>query len=232
MSPSTGIAAGHLDEDRQRQATELDGDVLLIRHGQTRCTIEGRFCGAHECELTEVGRQMARRLGQHPALDGVETVLSSPARRAFQTAEAIAERLGVPVAMDERLRELPFGQWERRLPSAVSVDLHRRWERDPALFAPPGGETGLEVMARAVAAVRDAALSAPRVAVVTHKAPVRLVLSFFLGLPPSRYREIGTITVGSLSWLRLNGDRRVLKALGDVGHLPEPWRADPDRAGS
>ena len=231
MTSATGVAAG-LDEDRRRRPTELASDVLLIRHGQTNCTIEGRFCGVHEGDLTEVGRQMARRLGRHPALDGVGTVLSSPARRAFQTAEAIAGRLGVAVAVDERLRELSFGQWEDRLPSEVPADLHRRWECDPALFCPPGGETGLEVMARAVAAVRDAALSAPRVAVVTHKAPVRLVLAFFLGLRPSRYREIGPITVGSLSWLRLNGDRLLLKALGDVGHLPEPWRADPDRAGS
>jgi broad specificity phosphatase PhoE len=68
------------------------------------------------------------------------------------------------------------------------------------------------------------------VAVVTPKAPIRLVLSFFLGLPPSRYREIGNVAVGSISRLAFRADRATLLALGDVSHLPPEWRANPDLA--
>ncbi|MGK4580977.1 histidine phosphatase family protein [Kitasatospora sp. HPMI-4] len=218
-------------DQSQAAVAGLRGRVVLIRHGQTRCTVQGRFCGAHEGELTEVGREMAGLAALHPALDGIGAVVSSPSTRAVHTAEAIAAARGLPVLLDERLRELSFGEWEDRLPGDLEDrQALERWESDPALFTPPGGESGLEVAARAVAAVRDAALAAPAVAVVTHKAPVRLVLSFFLGLPPSRYREIGNVAVGSVSHLHMKGDRTVLKAIGDVSHLPKEWRGNPDLA--
>jgi probable phosphoglycerate mutase len=206
------------------------GDLFLIRHGQTPCTVDGRFCGTHDGVLTPIGLRMAERLAGHPALGGVDLLLSSPSNRAVATAELIGESAGVPVKVDDRLRETSFGDWEDRLPAEVDRAAHDRWTHDPALFAPPGGEPGLTVLARSVAAVRDALDTADRVAVVTHKAPVRLVLSYFLGLPPARYRDIGNVSVGSLSWLRFTDGRAVLKAIGDVGHLPQEWRADPDHA--
>lgn len=211
-------------------STGLNGELVLVRHGQTYCTLEGRFCGAHEGVLTEVGGQMASLVAGHHLMDGVRAIVTSPAERARKTAEALSLRHNVSVRTDDRLRELFFGEWEDRLPTEVDQELRRRWEFDPALFAPPGGETGLMVMARAVAAVRDALHDGGKIAVVTHKAPLRLVLSFFLGLRPSRYREIGNVTVGSLSYLRIEGERITLKAIGDVSHLPERWRAAPDVA--
>jgi broad specificity phosphatase PhoE len=216
-------------ERGQAAATGLRGKLVLIRHGQTQCTVEGRFCGMHEGVLTEVGRQMAERVAGHRALDGVGVLLSSPSRRAVDTARAVARARGLSVVVDERLRELSFGEWENLLPGDLTDRAaHARWESDPALFSPPSGETGLQVMARAVAAVRDAMAGGDGVAVVTHKAPVRLVLSFFLGLPISRYREIGNVSVGSLSQLQLTGNHAVLKAIGDVSHLPGHWQTNPD----
>ncbi|MEV0591406.1 histidine phosphatase family protein [Nonomuraea cavernae] len=207
----------------------MEAVLSLIRHGQTQCTVEGRFCGGHEGELTGIGQETGVYAGRHPALEDVGLVVSSPSRRALLTAEKIAAAKAAHLVVDDRLSELSFGEWEDRLPSEVDRHSLRRWESDPALFSPPGGETGLEVMARSVAAVRDAAQRARSVAVVTHKAPIRLVLSFFLGLPPSRYRELGGITVGSVTRLELRGGRATLTALGDVSHLPPAWRSDTHR---
>lgn len=209
----------------------LTGDLVLIRHGQTRCTVQGRFCGAHEGQLTPAGAAMARHLTRHPALADAGLLLSSPARRALDTAGPLSEQAGLPVTVDERLRELAFGTWEDRVPADVAATpAHRRWTRDPALFSPPGGESGLTVLSRSVAAVRDALALSGRVVAVTHKAPVRLVLAHFLGLPPARYRDLDTVGVASVSWLRFERGRALLKALGDVSHLPPDWRADPDHA--
>ncbi|GLZ37107.1 histidine phosphatase family protein [Actinokineospora sp. NBRC 105648] len=207
----------------------LSGELVLIRHGQTHCTRQGRFCGDHDGGLSPVGERMGGYLAEHPALAGTELLLCSPARRALATAEPIGGRTGLPVTVDDRLRELSFGAWEDRLPAEVAdTPAHQRWTEDPALFTPPGGESGLAVMARAVAAVRDALEHSSRVAVVTHKAPVRLIMSFFLGLPPSRYREIAAVTVGSVTRLRLSDGRATLRAVGELDHLPPEWRADPD----
>jgi probable phosphoglycerate mutase len=205
--------------------------LILIRHGQTPCTVDGRFCGSHDSTLTPVGERMAEAIGGHPALRGIDAVVSSPALRARGTARVIAEAHDRPVVVDDRLRELHFGSWESLLPSEVPVPAEReRWERDPAYYSPPGGESGLDVTARAVAAVRDAMHGRSAVAVVTHKAPVRLVLAFFLGIPPSRYRDIAGVTVASVSWLTVRPGSSTLHGLGDVSHLPQPWRANPDKA--
>jgi probable phosphoglycerate mutase len=216
-------------------AAGLDTDVILIRHGQTTCTLQGRFCGRHEPPLNDTGRQMAAMLGDHPQVAAADLVVSSPAQRALGTAEALGRRRGgPPVVVDDRLAELSFGEWEDRLPAELTGPADRqalaRWERDPALFAPPGGETGLEVSARVLAAVRDAGLRAPSVVIVTHKAPIRLALAFFLAIPTSRYRTIANVAVGSVTRIRLAGGAAVLTAIGDVSHLPRPWRTDPDRA--
>lgn len=205
-------------------------ELILVRHGQTPCTVEGRFCGRHEARLTPVGQRMAVLAARHPRLDRVDRVVTSPARRAAETAAALGGARSVPVTTDPRLQELSFGEWESRLPAEVDPDTHQAWERDPALCAPPGGETALEVLARAVACVRDEQAAGGSVAIVSHKAPIRLILCFFLGLSPSRYRDLGNVTVGSVSALRLTARGVSLTALGDVAHLPAPWRADPDRA--
>ncbi|SDY71460.1 probable phosphoglycerate mutase [Saccharopolyspora shandongensis] len=105
------------------------------------------------------------------------------------------------------------------------------WKRNPAPHCPPGGESGLEVAARVVAAVRDALERHRAVAAVTHKAPVRLAAWFLLGIPLSRYRDLAAAPVGSVTELTFGQDRGRLRGLGDVSHLPLEWRRNPDGTG-
>jgi broad specificity phosphatase PhoE len=211
----------------------LTGDLVLIRHGQTPCVIINRFCGTHEAEMTPAGKRMGEYIASHRALDGIGKLISSPKLRAVRTAETIAAARGLDVEIDDRMRELHFGQWENTLPADLpDKEAHRQWEADPALYSPPGGETGLQVMARAVAAVRDAIHTHGSVAVVSHKAPIRLIICFFLGLSPSRYREIGNVFTGSVSHLRLRDGQATVRALGDVSHLPPAWQRNPDQCES
>ncbi|GIF15718.1 histidine phosphatase family protein [Actinoplanes teichomyceticus] len=205
--------------------------LVLVRHGQTPCTVDGLFCGSHDAALSSVGERMTEALARHPALAGVELLLTSPALRARQTARAISRASGLDPQVDDRLRELSFGAWENLRPAEVpDPAAHRRWVRDPAYFAPPGGETGLQVQARVLDLVRDATAGRSAVAVVTHKAPIRLIVAFFLGMPASRYRDIGVVSVGSVTELTIGAGRGDVRVLGDVTHLPQPWRRDPDRA--
>nr|WP_246300242.1 histidine phosphatase family protein [Actinopolyspora biskrensis] len=202
----------------------------MIRHGQTPCVVINRFCGDHEAELTPEGRLMAEYVRGNPALDDVELMLSSPKKRAIDTAETIAKHHSMGVTVDNRLSEVSFGLWENQLPSELpDKGPHRAWEANPALFSPPGGETGLQVMARAVAAARDAAQQAKSVAIVSHKAPIRLIAAFFLGISPSRYRDIANVSCSSVSTLELQGSSVALKQLGDVSHLPAEWQTAPDQ---
>jgi probable phosphoglycerate mutase len=74
---------------------------------------------------------------------------------------------------------------------AKFADEYAAWEADPFTFAPVGGESGLLVMARALPVIREIVLGHPgqTVAVVSHKATIRLVLASLLGIDARGYRD-------------------------------------------
>jgi broad specificity phosphatase PhoE len=85
--------------------------IILARHGETDWNREGRWQGHSNTSLNELGKEQARQLADE--LDGeVDVVYSSDLARARETAEIIAERLGLEVEVDARLRERSFGSWE------------------------------------------------------------------------------------------------------------------------
>jgi probable phosphoglycerate mutase len=212
------------------------GELVLLRHAQTGCTVDGLFCGEHDPPLSPVGRLMSDALPDAAGLAGVRRLYISPSRRSVQTSAALAARLGLATRVEPRLRELSFGRWESRTPEQVdSEPAYRRWRRDPARCAPPDGEAGLAVLARALAAATEALTRAGRfdgakVALLTHKAPVRLLVCHFLGLPPRQYRQIAPVGVCSVTRISFDGARPRLIELGNVDHLPARWRANPDQA--
>jgi broad specificity phosphatase PhoE len=207
--------------------------ILLLRHGQTACTVRALFCGRCNEVLNERGVLMATAAGRALAHRGVRRVLSSPSPRSQQTAHVLAEQVGLrSIETDPRLRETAFGDWEGLPVGAVSgTDAYRRWVADPVLHAPPGGESGAEVLARMLGCLAATARSsAPGpVAVVSHKGPIRLALAHGLGVPLARYRTDVPAPVGSIATLRL-ADRLAVESTAVVGHLPVTMRADPDHA--
>jgi broad specificity phosphatase PhoE len=84
--------------------------LLLTRHGETDWNAERRWQGHSDPPLNERGREQARELAA--ALDGVDVIYSSDLARARETADILAERLGLEVRLDPRLRERSFGAWE------------------------------------------------------------------------------------------------------------------------
>jgi broad specificity phosphatase PhoE len=207
------------------------GELILIRHAQTQCTLDGSFCGRHDPPLSPTGRLMAEQLADAPVLRSVQALLCSPSVRSRDTCQPLADRLGLTAVVDERLRELDFGDWERLRPVELAGDRrYASWQDDPAAVSPPGGETGRVVAARVVAAARDALAGCSTVALVTHKAPVRLLLCQLFGQPLRDYRAVRPAAVASISRVSFRSGRPELLALGDVSHLPAGWRSSPDLA--
>ena len=101
--------------------------IVLVRHGQSRATVEGFAGGERGClGLTDLGRLQARALAERWAatdeLGPVARLLSSTLRRAVETAEILAPALGLAIVEDAALNEmepgegdgLPWDEWERR----------------------------------------------------------------------------------------------------------------------
>lgn len=168
--------------------------VFLIRHGATVLTAEDRFAGATDVELSDEGRQQARRLAERLSTEKMAAVYASPLGRTMETASIIAQPHGLEVQRRDGLREISHGHWEQMTRREVDEKFPEEaaaWEEDPYSFAPVGGESGLAVTARALPVLLEIVRAHPgeRAIIVSHKATIRLLLSSLLGFDPRRYRD-------------------------------------------
>ncbi|MFL6584923.1 MAG: histidine phosphatase family protein [Chthoniobacterales bacterium] len=169
--------------------------TFLIRHGATVLTAEDRFAGATDVELSDEGREQARRLAIRLKKEKIAAIYASPMSRTVETATILAEPHKLDVQTRDGLREISHGRWEQMTRREVEKEFPEEaaaWEKDPYTFAPLGGESGLAVTARALPVLIEIVRAHPgeRVIVVSHKATIRLLLSSVLGFDPRRYRDV------------------------------------------
>ena len=198
--------------------------LLLLRHGQTALSVERRYSGRGNPELTALGREQAaaaaRRLGTHT---DVTAVVSSPLGRSRQTAQAAADALGLSVDVHEGLTETDFGAWEGlTFGQARELDpaLHGRWLGDTAI-APPGGESFDAVHAR-VRRARDELVAAhpgTTVLVVSHVTPIKTLLRIALDSGPGILWRLH-LDLASLSTANFYPDGGAsVQLVNDTSHL-------------
>lgn len=168
--------------------------IFLIRHGATILSAEDRFAGATDVPLSDEGREQVRRLAVRLGGEKIAAVYASPMGRTVETANILAAPHELEVQKRDGLREISHGRWERLTRREVEEQFPEEaaaWERDPYTFAPQGGESGLDVTARALPALLEIVRTHPHqcVLVASHKATIRLLLSSLLGFDPRRYRD-------------------------------------------
>lgn len=196
--------------------------LVLWRHGETDYNASSRMQGHLDSELTAVGWNQARFAVPALARFAPELVLASDLRRATDTATVFTEASGVPLRIDKRLRETNLGLWQGR--TGVEVDTQwpdgrRRWQEDPR-WAPPGGETRVEVAARAseLVAELDTEIDGT-VLLCAHGGLITALVGQLLTLPTENWPQLGGI--GNCHWTVLT--RRNV----DSG----PWRLITYNAG-
>ena len=149
--------------------------VLMVRHGESEWNALGKWQGRADIALTEAGREQARAAADHVRTTAlpVTRVLASTLRRAHETAEIIAERLGLAAVMtDERLVETDVGPWEGLRADEIEAGWPR-YLRDRK--TPPGFEPPDQVFARATQAIREAALVGEHTLIVSHSGVIRTI---------------------------------------------------------
>lgn len=201
--------------------------LLLLRHGQTELSVQRRYSGRGNPELTEVGRSQAADAARYLAQKGgIAAVISSPLHRAHATATAAADALGLSVVIDENLTETDFGEWEGlTFPEAAKnhPDVHGRWLRDTSLAA-PGGESFDEVGQR-VRRARDrivAEYPGATVLVVSHVTPIKTLLRLALDAGPSILYRMH-LDLASLSIAEFYPDNGAsVRLVNDTSYLRRP----------
>lgn len=146
--------------------------MILVRHGRTTLNATGRLRGHLDPPLDEAGiadvAQLAKRLAPLLADHRPHRILSSPLRRATQTAQAIADRAGLTVTVDDRLLDRNYGGWNGEL----TAEVVKRWG---SIDAAPGVESRADVYARVQGLLTEHVTDAPLV-LVTHDANLHALL--------------------------------------------------------
>ena len=136
--------------------------IYYIRHGETSWNAEGRLQGAQDVPLNDLGRKQAAHAGNILAglfaRDGRDNsslaFVASPLIRARATMELVRGQLKLPLAgyaLDDRLREIGYGQWEGSTLPEMQVadpDLFARRQAEKWTMSPPGGESYVSVQLR------------------------------------------------------------------------------------
>ena len=180
--------------------------IAFIRHGQTNWNAEGRMQGSSDIPLNDVGRQQARDAVGVLAGTDWDVIVSSPLLRARESAQIIADALGIELGRSyDLLVERAYGEGE----GLTYDEIDARWPDRKY----PGLEPLDSVVARGIAALQQIAEEYPgkNVVIVCHGTIIRYTLASLAG------RKLESISNGSVSTLDLIEDKwRVLTVNGET----------------
>lgn len=209
--------------------------VVLIRHGRTHLTetkrISGR--GGENPKLSDLGRIDARMAAEAVAqigksgpwsyLSPVSAIVSSPIQRTQDTANIIANEIGLAVSLNENIAEISFGDWD----GSTNDEVRANWPSEFAAWqgswdvAPPNGESLEEFDTRVVKGLFDIVSehAGRTVAVVSHVMPIRGIARRAMAGGISAYWS-PQISPCSISIMRFWGDQAAeVITLNSTAHL-------------
>lgn len=197
-------------------------DVLVLRHGESSANVDGELVGRRDPPLTENGRRQAAAaavyLGDLGLAAGIGAVVSSPLRRAAETAAVAAAALGLEVGFDDRLVEIDYGDLEGVRFADLLASWPPAWVADPSV-AVPGGESVAEMARRVWASTQEHAAGASArggaLLVVTHLGPTKCLVAAATG-DLAGAQSLVHVAPASLTRLRIEGESATLVALNLV----------------
>lgn len=214
--------------------------LILLRHGQTHYNATMRMQGQLDTTLSEQGRKQASLAADAIAQRHPSALYSSDLQRARHTADAIGDATGLDVHVDSRLRETNLGEWQGM--SHLEVDekwpgARKQWRSAPQ-WAPPGGESRIEVAARTRAVVdelidADADWANHPVVMVAHGGAIAALAAALLELSVESFPLFNGL--GNTAWAQLSAHDRGPESVTDSPAAVPPttvaaekirWRLD------
>jgi probable phosphoglycerate mutase len=160
-------------------------ELLLIRHAEPVRIASGEVAGPADPGLTERGVAQAQRLAAWLAVEPIDVIVTSPLRRARETAAPLADALGIEPVIDTGVSEydadsdeyIPIEELRAAKDDRWFATIEGRWDD-------AGGANPLEFQAAVVPALDAIATGHPgrRVAVVCHGGVINVYLAHVLGI--------------------------------------------------
>src|SRR5450631_1555604 len=200
--------------------------IVLVRHGVTDFTVEGRLDGrgGSNPSLNQEGLRQARAAAAGVRAfirDTPVSVITSGLQRAIETGAAIAEELGVHAQIDADWDEQDFGDWDDKSMLDLATRHPQellRFRNDPQ-YSRPGGEAHSDLELRVLAAFGRATAAGGTIVVASHRKPIITVLAHVLGIPHERIWRLATAPA-SLTSVEVWADGGASVAfVNDTSHL-------------
>lgn len=197
---------------------------LLIRHGENDWVGTDRLAGRTEgVHLNEKGHQQAAEIAGLLAEQPIAAVYSSPLVRCVETAEPLAQKLGLDVITEPGVLEVDYGEWRGgKLKELSKTPEWQRVQHYPSTFRFPGGETLREVQSRAVATLDHLrTIHADQVvAIFSHGDVIRTTLAHYIGVPLDLFQRV-QISTASISTLAFFKDIPAVMGVNYRSELPK-----------
>jgi len=198
--------------------------LILVRHGETKWNAQRRYQGQSDMPLSELGWRQAHRIAERLSDQKIDVIYASDLKRAWETASAIAEKKGLEILSDPRLRELKFGilegltfeEAEKQYPEMIAAWL------DDFNNTPEGAETIDLFNARIISFLDDLKREHDEqvVLLVGHGGSLSEILRVVLELSPTK-RWYLAMENASLSEVLIAEDYVALNRLNDACHLTD-----------
>jgi probable phosphoglycerate mutase len=182
--------------------------ILAIRHGETAWNVDTRIQGHLDIPLNDTGRQQAEKLARAlAAQDPIDAIYSSDLLRAHETARAIAQATGAPLSTHQGLRERGFGIFEGKTYVEIEStwpEESERWRKREPNWAPPKGESLVQVRERVTRTLHELAARHPdqQIVLVAHGGVMDQLYRAATGqdLQAPRTWQLGNTAVNRLLW--------------------------------
>lgn len=172
--------------------------IYLIRHGQSEGNASNRFGGHSATPLSALGREQSVGVAERLADEGITKIYSSDLPRAVQTAEPLAQKLGLPIYQTDAFRERNIGVLQglkfNEAAAEFPLEYEKLIERDLD-FELPQGESYRQVIERADGKLNEIIIENPngKIAVFAHTGTICLLILQTLGALENKKRVEGWI---------------------------------------
>ena len=199
--------------------------LIMIRHGFSTANATHRFAGHSDFPLSDIGQKQAQLAAEYLfANEKIDKIYASDLARAYQTAVPTAEKFGLPVIPERRLREIYAGRWEGMLFEDIFNVYHEDfflWRNHFARARCTEGESVTELYSRVVSAVIDLAVKndGKCILLASHATPLRAVECFAAGKDATHMGEFNFPTNASIQYYTYENGCLTADRLNVVDHL-------------
>ncbi len=198
-------------------------NIYLVRHGETDWNKEDRCQGGIDIDINSEGVQQAKAVAKRLYKEDIHSVYCSNLKRAYRTAEMIAEKCDLCITKSDALNEIHFGDWEgltfEEMRKRPDYD-YSAWRLSPHTATFPGEGSLINVQKRAMKYVDEIILKdlGKNILIVSHGGVIKLIVLGLLGIDLEAYNKF-YIANTSVSIVKIEKDRRYLRTLNDTCHV-------------